>query len=129
SRPHPASRPTAPATLAPTTNCRRLKRFPRRSIGGPSLGGIIPLRADGVKRRSSHRRPRHGPGLSDQDSSFPTSGGDRRGGNEHCRQSLGGRGGIRGLGLALLHALPVGALLSGYLGVMALVVGALTTGR
>jgi hypothetical protein len=49
SRPHPA---TSPSPAAPTTNCRRLQRLPRRSIDGSSLGGIIPSGPDGVRRRS-----------------------------------------------------------------------------
>src|SRR5207248_1321969 len=43
----PASSPS-PAALVPTTNCRRLRRL-WRSIGGPSLGGIIPSGRGGVK--------------------------------------------------------------------------------
>src|SRR4051794_22616219 len=48
SRPHPAKSP-APAAPAPSTKWRRLRRLPQRSIGGPSLGGIIPSGRVGVK--------------------------------------------------------------------------------
>jgi hypothetical protein len=51
--PHPA---TSPIPAVPTTNTRRPRRL-QRSIGGPSLGGIIPSGRVGVKLAPPTRAP------------------------------------------------------------------------
>src|SRR3954468_3748768 len=68
SRPHPATSPSPPA---PTTNARRLRRLPRRSIGGPSLGGIIPSRPAAVKARGNGAAPEDGSTIRWHDRGYP----------------------------------------------------------